>query len=200
MKPKRPNKTPRRLPKKLENPLEKALREKLTELTDPRLGPLTDRRLRDISATAMLAQQLLAVGGPMCLGLGKYSAYAAMSTNPMYSSNIDEEDPGEDSGWQGTLAPSSSSETFASNMMREIVAAISSVTKKPEPQPDASSLVFAISLAQSKGMDKLAKSLEDRLLALAAAPSVTSLGPVTLPALPRPKKTSKTLNGKAKNP
>ena len=195
MKTKRTNKTQKRPTKQVDVNLEKALHDKLASMMAPNLGPLTDRRLRDIYATAMLAQQLLAVGGPLRLGLGKYSAYATMSTNPMYSSNIDEEDPGEDSGWQGTLAPSSSSETFASNMMREIVAAISSVTKKPEPQPDASSLVFAISLAQSKGMDKLAKSLEDRLLALAAAPSGASFGPVALPALPKPKKTS---NGKVK--
>lgn len=174
-------------PIKAESSMEEAFRTSLRALID---GDITAKSLGKIERLARSAKECLMVSGN--------STDILLRSNPVYPIPATQ-DSDEDYGTMTTnsLATSSSAETFATRMVREVMSAISSLQfQKKDEEPSPEKLVACIAEAKKQRLDALAQSLEARLMvSLALAPVSPPPLPLSIVALPPLKK-----NGKKASP
>lgn len=131
-----------------------ALRARLRFLADK---PPTARTLFEMEQTAALGVKLLALtADPMALGRQRRMTGGMMMGNGGSMSNDDDDNT--------VMAPSPAAETFASNMIREVVSGLAAVNApRPPPPPSLFELLNGIKEARRSKMPEVEAALLTQL-------------------------------------
>jgi hypothetical protein len=185
---------------------EQAMHQRLRDLAG---RPISPPMLLALERTAhQMREMLIADRGMMTLGPNQYAIL------PTQESGVGEgaSDSVQTYPAMVSSVSSSSAETFASRMMREIVSGIAMLSqpKRPEdpPPPSLHDMINAAAFARTKGLTDLAAKMEgqiavrmgqpgDPIASIPTAMKAFSILPPILPPLPGGKKDGKT-NGKPK--
>jgi hypothetical protein len=139
--------------------LAEALRRKLASLVE---GELTPKTLMQLSTTAQLARDILAIGkAPAATRRKGALASISFGSSPGYDAPLDDED-NDGGSFGGPMAPSPKAETYGATLIREAVTAYADIMARPKAVP-MHETILAISYARAHEMPDLAKRLEDEL-------------------------------------